>query len=72
MSNFIRQTNIFPTDSFELLELQIGATIEDVKKSFKSLAQIHHPDKGGDAEKFIQITTAKNKCIHFLENQNQK
>ena len=28
---------------------------EDVKKAYRALVQIHHPDKGGDSEKFRRI-----------------
>ena len=31
---------------------------EDIKKAFKSMAQRHHPDKGGDREKFELAKTA--------------
>ena len=41
-------------------------TKEDVQKAYRSLSMQHHPDKGGDNNKFIQITEAKNKCLAFL------
>lgn len=43
---------------YQTLELRPGATKEEVKKAFRRLAHIHHPDKGGTAAKFNQISTA--------------
>jgi hypothetical protein len=43
---------------YETLGLRIGASFDDVKKAYKKLAMIHHPDKGGDEEKFKDIGLA--------------
>ena len=40
------------------LELDPTATAEEIKQKFRTLAQIHHPDKGGDEEKFKRIKLA--------------
>ena len=58
-----------PVKSFETLELQKDATIEDVTKRYRRLSMLHHPDKGGNKDKFIQITNAKNKCLAYLSKQ---
>ena len=42
----------------ELLELREDASAADVKKAFRRLAALHHPDKGGDAERFKEIARA--------------
>lgn len=55
-----------PIQSFTELNLESTASIEDVKSAYKKLSLLHHPDKGGNQEKFIQITEAKNKCIAYL------
>lgn len=41
-------------------ELGVGASTspEEIKKAYRKLASIHHPDKGGDAEKFKKIKAA--------------
>jgi hypothetical protein len=53
--------------SFELLGIDIqGATLEMVKTSYRKLSLQHHPDKGGNSEKFIAITEAKNRCVNYL------
>lgn len=55
-----------PTNEFALLGLTNSATVEDVKKQYRTLIMTHHPDKGGSQEKFIEITEAKNKCLTYL------
>ncbi len=45
-------------DYYEELELSITCTKDEIKKSFKRLAMIHHPDKGGNEEKFKKISQA--------------
>jgi len=57
-----------PLKSFEILGLKEDATIEDIKTVYRKLSFEHHPDKGGNKEKFIEITEAKNKCLAFLSN----
>ena len=34
------------------------ASTEDIKKAYKKLAVKHHPDRGGDANKFKEINAA--------------
>jgi DnaJ-class molecular chaperone with C-terminal Zn finger domain len=46
------------TDLYSVLELSSSASLADIKKSFRRLALVHHPDKGGNAEKFKEITQA--------------
>ena len=43
---------------YAALELDRKATTADVRKAYRRLAVIHHPDKGGDADKFKEITEA--------------
>jgi molecular chaperone DnaJ len=43
---------------YETLGIDRKATSDDIKKAFRKLAQKHHPDKGGDEEKFKEITEA--------------
>ena len=37
---------------YHTLGLKVGATEVEIKSAFKTLALQHHPDKGGNAEKF--------------------
>ena len=43
---------------YETLGLDKKASKDDIKKAFRSLAQKHHPDKGGDEAQFKEITEA--------------
>jgi curved DNA-binding protein CbpA len=46
------------TNLYDILGLSKNATFEEIKSKYKSLAQQHHPDKGGDPELFKQIKHA--------------
>jgi len=37
---------------YETLELTKSATMDEIRKSYRKLALKHHPDRGGDKEKF--------------------
>ena len=43
---------------YRILGLEKTASEADIKKAYRSLALIHHPDKGGDSEKFKEINQA--------------
>ena len=43
---------------YDDLELPKNCTSEEIKQKYRILAQIHHPDKGGDVEKFKRIKSA--------------
>ncbi len=46
-------------DYYQILGLQKGASKDEVKKAFRKLAAIHHPDKKtGNEEKYKEITEA--------------
>ena len=45
-------------DYYEILGLNKTCTAEDLKKAYRKLAMTHHPDKGGDADKFKEIVEA--------------
>ncbi len=56
-----------PTQSYSVLELHTDSTEEQVIKKYRELSIKHHPDKGGNKEKFIEITEAKNKILSYLQ-----
>ena len=45
-------------DYYKTLGVDKGASQEDIKKAFRKLAMEHHPDKGGNAEKFKEVSEA--------------
>lgn len=45
-------------DYYAILGVSKSASPEEIKKSFRRLAHEHHPDKGGDAQKFKDINEA--------------
>lgn len=45
-------------DYYKILGVDKNASPEDIKKAFRRLAHEHHPDKGGDAQKFKDLNEA--------------
>lgn len=43
---------------YQELELQSTCSQEDIKRQYRTLAHQHHPDRGGDAERFKRISIA--------------
>jgi len=45
-------------DLYELLGIDEGASESEIKKAYRTLSKTHHPDKGGSAAKFKELTAA--------------
>lgn len=45
-------------DYYSTLGLKQGASSEEIKKAYRSMAMKHHPDRGGDEKKFKEISAA--------------
>ena len=48
-------SDVYEPELLELLDLPPYAGLQDVKKRFRELAMKHHPDHGGNADKFIEL-----------------
>lgn len=57
------------TSAIVILHIKHGASKDEVKKAFFKLAHIHHPDKGGEAKKFVEI---KDAYEYLMENDAPK
>ena len=57
---------------YKVLGLSEGASTEEVKKAYKKLALVHHPDKGGDPEEFRKLTEAYEHIINPPVPQQQQ
>jgi DnaJ-class molecular chaperone len=49
---------------YEVLGLAPNTPLDEVKKAYRKLAMQHHPDKGGNAEKFKEISQAYDDIIN--------
>jgi len=53
---------------YEILGVSENATSDEIKKSYRKLAMEHHPDKGGNEEKFKKISEA----YDVLSDENKR
>jgi len=54
-------------DPYQILKVHPSAKLEDIKKAYRELVKIHHPDKGGDAKLILEINAA----WEILKKQHQ-
>jgi len=53
-----------PFWAYKVLELDMcKTTISDIKARFRELSHVHHPDKGGDAEKWREMIEARDNLL---------
>ena len=65
-------------DPYEILKVHAYSKIEDIKKSYRELVKIHHPDRGGDPKVMLEINAAweilkkKHKDLNLNKLNNSK
>ena len=52
----------------ELNELATDGNLSKIKSAYKKMAKIHHPDMGGDAEKFKKVNEAHQQMLIWADN----
>ena len=45
-------------DPYEILKVHPSAKLEEIKKAYRKLVKIHHPDKGGDSAIMLEVNSA--------------
>jgi curved DNA-binding protein CbpA len=55
---------------YELLGVYPDASMEDIKKAYRTKANIHHPDKGGNAETFKDVKKAYETLYNDVKRKN--
>lgn len=56
---------------YQLLNETPLSVSTDIKSSYKKLALINHPDKGGSSEKFIELTLAYDTILKYHDTLQQ-
>ena len=65
-------------DPYQILKVNPSAKLEEIKKAYRKLVKIHHPDKGGDSAVMLEINSAweilkkKHKDLNFNKVNNSK
>ena len=63
---------------YQILKVHPNANLEDIKKAYRKLVKIHHPDKGGDSTIMLEINSAweilkkKHKDLNLNKINNSK
>jgi curved DNA-binding protein CbpA len=55
-------------DFYKILRVEPSATEEEIKAAYRKLAHQHHPDKGGNEDKFKEI----NEAYQILSDKYQR
>jgi len=45
-------------DPYQILKVHPSAKLEEIKKAYRKLVKIHHPDKGGDSSIMLEVNSA--------------
>jgi hypothetical protein len=61
-----RPARVSPQSAWQLLGLEAGASLAEVKTAFRRRAVLTHPDHGGDAEAFRELHRAYERLVKRL------
>ena len=61
--NGIAAEGMYDTSLLATLGLPPNSSMDDIKSKFRELAKKHHPDLGGDSDKFIELINIYKKLI---------
>ena len=65
-------------DPYQILKVHPSAKLEEIKKAYRKLVKIHHPDKGGDSAVMLEVNSAweiikkKHKDLNLNKANNSK
>ena len=65
-------------DPYQILKVHPSAKLEEIKKAYRKLVKIHHPDKGGDSAVMLEVNSAwailkkKHKELNLNKSHNSK
>ena len=65
-------------DPYQILKVHPSAKLEEIKKAYRKLVKIHHPDKGGDSAIMLEVNSAweilkkKHKDLNLNKVNNSK
>ena len=65
-------------DPYQILKVHPSSKLEEIKKAYRKLVKIHHPDKGGDSAIMLEVNSAwqilkkKHKDLHLNNINNSK
>ena len=65
-------------DPYQILKIHPNAKLEEIKKAYRKLVKIHHPDKGGDSAFMLEVNSAweilkkKHKDLNLNKVNNSK
>ena len=63
---------------YQILKVHPSAKLEEIKKAYRKLVKIHHPDKGGDSAVMLEVNSAweilkkKHKDLNLNKVNNSK
>ena len=70
------KSEIMEKDPYEVLAVPKSSSIEEIKIAYRLLAKKHHPDRGGDPKRIIEINQAwevlKNRDLLYRNKESQK